>query len=299
MPLPEINPRNFQPDPGKLAEYDRDAILESLKTLTIEGVETGSFSAYAEEDCERFMQTVHLLPQKAEKILEIGANPYFTTILANWFRNDLSFTLTNFFEGQHNRGKDNVSIRHPNGDMFFANFEYDIVDIESANLPYGDDSFDGVLFCEVIEHLTNDPQKALVEISRVLKPEGHLILTTPNVSRLENVARMMSGWNIYDPYSAFGPTGRHNREYTKHELFRLLSHCGFEIEILFTADVHENRALDYYPELDKIAPLLKSRAGDLGQYLFVRCKKTGASPSKKQSWLYRSYPDAVVDTTPL
>ena len=82
-------------------------------------------------------------------------------------------------------------------------------------------SFDFVLFCEIIEHLLMNPLHALREIHRVLEPGGLLVLTTPNVARLGNVLRWSRGDNIYDPYSGFGPYGRHNREYTLHELDRL------------------------------------------------------------------------------
>ena len=100
----EIHPRSHQPSPGMLGPFDKDAILLSLQSMKMKGVDSESIQAYAEEDCERFMQTVHLLPQNAETILEIGANPYFTTILANWFRSDLKFTLTNYFGGKVGKG---------------------------------------------------------------------------------------------------------------------------------------------------------------------------------------------------
>ena len=68
-----------------------------------------------------------------------------------------------------------------------------IFNIEGGAFPFEDDHFDVVLFCEIIEHLTNDPLVALREIKRVLKPDGVLVLTTPNVNRLENVIRMIQG----------------------------------------------------------------------------------------------------------
>ena len=108
---------------------------------------------------------------------------------------------------------------------------------------YDDYCFEEQLFEEelifqlnTIEHLEN-PWHFLREVSRVLKDGGKLILTTPNVNRLENVSKMLAGANIYDPFSGYGPYGRHNREYNKHELFLLLSHVGFEIEIMFSSDV--------------------------------------------------------------
>jgi 2-polyprenyl-3-methyl-5-hydroxy-6-metoxy-1,4-benzoquinol methylase len=129
----------------------------------------------------------------------------------------------------------------------------------------------------------------LKEIKRVLKPNGILILTTPNVSRLENVSKMISGENIYDPYSGYGPYGRHNREYNRHELNLLLNHLGFTVESMFTADVHQNNASSY-ASLSELRPLLKNREHDLGQYIFVRAVNTGEAREKKLASLYRSYP---------
>ena len=51
--------------------------------------------------------------------------------------------------------------------------------------PYAAESFDIVLLVEVIEHLENH-RVAIGEVTRVLKPEGVLILTTPNIMRLNS-----------------------------------------------------------------------------------------------------------------
>ena len=42
------------------------------------------------------------------------------------------------------------------------------------------ESFDIVLFCSAIEHIS-DPRKALVEILRILKPNGFLIASAPGI----------------------------------------------------------------------------------------------------------------------
>jgi SAM-dependent methyltransferase len=52
-------------------------------------------------------------------------------------------------------------------------------------LPYADASFDIVLLVEVIEHLENH-RIAIGELARILKPGGVLILTTPNIMRLNS-----------------------------------------------------------------------------------------------------------------
>jgi ubiquinone/menaquinone biosynthesis C-methylase UbiE len=57
------------------------------------------------------------------------------------------------------------------------NIKFKVVD--GANLPFSNDSFDVVVSIEVIEHIHNYEQY-LSEISRVLKPSGILVISTPN-----------------------------------------------------------------------------------------------------------------------
>ena len=52
-------------------------------------------------------------------------------------------------------------------------------------LPFRNNSFDVILIIEVIEHVRNDIQ-AVAELSRVLKPNGKLLLKTPNGLIMEN-----------------------------------------------------------------------------------------------------------------
>lgn len=47
------------------------------------------------------------------------------------------------------------------------------------DIPLATGAFDTVISCETIEHVAN-PVQALREIHRVLRPGGHLLLTTPN-----------------------------------------------------------------------------------------------------------------------
>lgn len=122
-------------------------------------------------------------------------------------------------------------------------------------------------------------------------------MSTPNVNRLENVAKMIAGANIYDPYSGYGQYGRHNREYNKHELAQMLNLCGFQIEIMFSSNVHAEHGGQYF-DIGSIMRLIETisyRDLDLGQYIFIRAKKIqDVDLVEAPEWLYRSLPDRMI-----
>lgn len=274
--------------------YNEQSLFEYLHGFHVVGSPATELRSYVDQDFRRFVYTLGLLPAQQGRVLEIGANPYFTSVLIRKFTECEHFA-TNFFGEQYPpEGRQTVSNNERK-----ESFEFRFVNhnIEHQNLPF-DAEFDAVLFCEVIEHLLLDPLAALLRINRVLKPQGHLILTTPNVARLENVARIISGVNIYDPYSGHGPYGRHNREFNRHELVHLLRHAGFEIEAFFTSDVHPNDTATHF-DLTSVIPLVRYREADLGQYLFCRARRVSAGERRKPKWLYRSYPPEELVDTPI
>ncbi len=80
-------------------------------------------------------------------------------------------------------------------------------------LPYGDEQFDCVITFQVIEHIKDDFQ-FVKEIHRVLRPDGRLILTTPNAP----MSLTRNPWHV--------------REYRVEELQNLLSHFFTTVEML-------------------------------------------------------------------
>lgn len=272
-----------------------ESIFQFLTSIRPVDAPAAEMQNYCNEDWRRFVYTWGLANGLAGQALELGSNPYFTTLLLSEF-SPLQIECANYFNENYparsfqeiqylDLASNTITIKM----MEFAHFN-----MEREPFPYADASFDVLFFCEIIEHLLYDPVSAIRECNRVLRPGGCLVLTTPNVSRLENVARMMAGVNIYDPYSGYGPYGRHNREYNRHELNGMLEYCGFSVEIMFTADVHVNRADDYF-KIDPLTASLRPRENDLGQYIFVRARRTAIPKSKKPSWLYRSYSPAEID----
>jgi SAM-dependent methyltransferase len=287
----EVFPLNpILPLPNGITEKK---LFDFVTSIRVQDAPEAEMHAYGTHDFKRFVYTWDLTRDVKGKCLELGGNPYFTTMLLKEF-SDLEISLANYFGPQTN-GEYNQTVDYKcliDGQLKSEKFSFQHFNVENDNFPYADCEFDLVIFAEIIEHLLNDPCKVLREIKRVLKPNGVLILTTPNVARLENVTRLISGTNIYDPYSGYGPYGRHNREYNRHELDQLLKFEGFEPTQCFTADVHANNA-QAFCSVDKIADLLKFRENDLGQYIFIKAISLPTEQKKQRpNWLYRSYPNS-------
>lgn len=267
-------------------------LFDFVTSVRVENGPEAEMRAYGTHDFRRFVYTWGLASDVTGKCLELGANPYFTTMLLKQFTS-LELKLANYFGSVPNGEQaQNVDYRDIiSGVKSTEHFPYQHFNVENDSFPYADAEFDLVIFAEIVEHLLNDPCKVMREIKRILRPGGTLILTTPNVARLENIARMIAGENIYDPYSGHGPYGRHNREYNRHELVQLLQHEGFDPVAHFTADVHANNAQSYC-NIQDLIPMLKHRQHDLGQYIFIKAKVAQRDvPTTRPAWLYRSYPN--------
>ena len=84
--------------------------------------------------------------------------------------------------------------------MQIKNQKVDITDLNNCLLPYEDNFFDAITFTEVIEHL-EDHRKILKEIHRVLKNDGILVVSTPNILNMKSRMRFL----LVGFYNLFGP----------------------------------------------------------------------------------------------
>ena len=264
-----------------------ESLRRTLASLTIDDSKPGDLDIYVDDSFYRFIHTWSLVRNENGRCLELGANPYFATYLLRE-HSDLDMTLANYFGGEEGTRSQRVSWDDGSGRVTHE-MPFDHFNLEESRFPYDDATFDVVLFCEIIEHLMMDPVHTLREIRRVLKPGGLLVVTTPNVARMWNVLAMADGLSIYDPYSGFGPYGRHNREYSLHELVQLCRFCGFETDNAFTADGHR---VDYsgHPRWPDALRLVEWRRNDLGHYLFAAMRADGEPQDGLPVSLYRSYP---------
>ena len=98
--------------------------------------------------------------------------------------------------------------------------------VESLPWPVEPGSLDVVSSFEVIEHLV-EPRRLLRGAREVLRPGGHLALTTPYHGRLKNIAIALVA---FDPH--FDVDGYHVRFFSDRAIRRVLGDEGFEVEPL-------------------------------------------------------------------
>ncbi|GGX86190.1 class I SAM-dependent methyltransferase [Streptomyces fructofermentans] len=118
-------------------------------------------------------------------------------------------------------------------------------ELTDGGLPFRSASADAVLFSEVVEHLV-DPDAALDEIHRVLRPGGHLMLSTPNLAAWYNRALLLAGVQpVFSEVSLRAIHGRpgtevvgHLRLYTPRALREFVAASGFEVVGLRGAPFH-------------------------------------------------------------
>lgn len=216
---------------------------------------------YVETHARRFYETFRLLPdlKPGARVLELGAIPYYLTILLRKFAG-LNVDPVSFFEFETAEQTTHHVENVENQERY--DFDYAPLNVERDVFPFADETYDLVLCCELLEHLLINPSHMLYEIHRVLKPEGFLLLSTPNVLRWENVFSLLKGRNINDCYHGNGIYGRHNREYSMPEVSQLLEANGFSIEWIGTRSVYGPGALNRVPLLgnrrDNIFALARS-----------------------------------------
>lgn len=92
--------------------------------------------------------------------------------------------------------------------------------------------FDLVIMLEVIEHIPVPPSKTFEMLKPLLKKEGKIFLTTPNLFRIRNIIRMIIGRDIFDRFILPMPgVGLgHQMEYSKDHLSWQFEQAGFTVD---------------------------------------------------------------------
>jgi glycosyltransferase involved in cell wall biosynthesis/SAM-dependent methyltransferase len=244
---------------------------------------------YIETHLTRFEKTLAITPPggPADRILEMGAYLQITPAL----QTRLGYgEVRGCYYGP--AGKvDHRMARSMDGEQFDCTLE--LFNAEKDPFPYGDEYFATVLCCELVEHLTEDPMHMMSEINRILLPDGHLVLTTPNIGSLRAIAGILAGYHpgffpayIRPRVPGEEPEARHNREYTAREIAHLFYYAGFEMTLLETGPFRDEPK----PEHEWVKHLLAryEMPADLrGDGIYAVGRKRGPVRERFPAWLYQ------------
>ncbi len=114
-----------------------------------------------------------------------------------------------------------VRRRHP---------ELPVVRANATALPFDDDAFDAAVLMEVLEHVEDD-RAALSELRRVVRDDGLLILSAPNLAAR---APLLERLPLLSVHAREGPEHHFRDGYSRRELTSLLGDSGFKIEMMLS-----------------------------------------------------------------
>jgi 2-polyprenyl-3-methyl-5-hydroxy-6-metoxy-1,4-benzoquinol methylase len=168
-----------------------------------------------EKNYRRYMEifnTIHQSISLEQPIIDIGSGPGHVALLLHKLGYDITVADVDFSEYHERYEKFNIGMIK--------------TDIEFEDLPLNANSFECVIFTEVIEHLSYyHIDHVLAQIHRILKENGKLIITTPNFAAIELRLSLLFGG--IQPFRVINVS--HNRIYTMKEIETFLQRNNFKI----------------------------------------------------------------------
>ena len=143
---------------------------------------------------------------KQGKVLDLGSGDgYLKRLLSNDVNLHPGAKPTSLFEitQMDIQDSDNIDITH---------------NAEHAPYPFNDQSFDGIVCSELLEHLFN-PHTVIEECHRILKTNGTMILTVPNFNSIDNIINRHLQV-VYNPNNMMSV--EHIRHYTLSSITKLV-----------------------------------------------------------------------------
>lgn len=247
----------------------------------------GEARTYVEIHKTRLVRILEITPPGGadDRILEMGAYMQITPAL----KTKLGYgEVRGCYYGELGR-VDHREVISSEGERFAC--DIDLFNAEKDRFPYADRHFSTVLCCELIEHLFEDPMHLMAEVNRILKPGGHLVLTTPNIAALRGVSAILQGYHpgFFHAYMRPSQEGevdaRHNREYTPREIHQLMETAGFSVTLLETGPFLDEPR----PEYAWVRHLLERYdldTGMRGDGIYAVGRKTGDVRERYPAWLY-------------
>lgn len=177
--------------------------------------------AYMKEHAYRFRWITENLPASSEslRIIDIGPTPHTLKIKELYAHYEIAaLDRTELLQERLNA----------------VGVQLKTCNLDDEPIPFASDSFDVVIFTEVLEHIFAPPSEVLREVGRILRKGGKLLLSVPNIARLMNRLKLLFGITpLKHPDITMQKNWIHGHghvhEYTVKEITGLLAACGFQI----------------------------------------------------------------------
>lgn len=102
-----------------------------------------------------------------------------------------------------------------------------IDNIENCSLFFDNNNFDYIIFGDVLEHLS-DPGKVLLYCQKLLKPDGCIIASIPNLQHISVIRPLLNGNFTYTETGLLDKT--HIHFFTYNEIIRIFLQSGYNTE---------------------------------------------------------------------
>lgn len=164
------------------------------------------------------------------------------------------------------------------------------IDLEKDIMPVASSSVDIIIALELIEHFYYDPMFFISEANRVLKKNGQLVLTTPNIASLTSLRGLLLH---YPPYYYMNYVNdkplyiSHRREFTVRDIYEFARSGGFSANVL-TFNSYINKDDQTCSNLEYALKCIGLSAKDRGDTIFAVLTKThNGVIDRYPDWFYK------------
>ena len=196
-------------------EFDRAYDELILNNKYVE--EKGYYRRYRKRYFKTLQYFANLDLPRPAKILEVGGG-------------QIALLAHHLFGDEGTTGDINEAYARP---VTSHGLDFVVCDLVHDDVPHRD-HFDVFVLCEVIEHMPIPPHIVLEKIKQWIKPGGVILLTTPNLYRLRNTLRLLTGMRVFCNWY-YPPRGKglgHPIEYSAEHMQWQLEKAGFEVRIM-------------------------------------------------------------------
>ena len=192
---------------------------------------------YSKNQARRFDMTYDLCcklrPDTKAVVCDVGRSP-FTERLSNRYAQVWSLGLPlDDDDGGHREANALRDVEHIAFDLNTS--------IDVARWPRDKVRFDLIVCAETIEHLHTPPEFAFMMLGSLLKPEGLLLVTTPNACGITRRLKLLFGSNPFERIRYYSRNPGHFREYTRAEMIEMGENAGLEVQECRTINFFKQR----------------------------------------------------------